>query len=85
MTPEERNIQIEFIHNVYKSTHGVRPRHINFDSMTDQEIDEMADIVMEDAEAMRTADLIDDVYEDEDDYEPDVDELTEWYDFDPDC
>ena len=85
MTPEERNIQIEFIHNVYKNTHGVRPRHINFDSMTDQEIDEMADIVMEDAEAMRTADLIDDVYEDEDDYEPDVDELTEWYDFDPDC
>ena len=81
MSPEDRNIQIEFIHNVYKETHGVRPRHIDFDSLTDQELDEMADIVVEDSRAMSDDD---DDYEDEDSY-ADVDEYQEWYDFDPDC
>ena len=52
LTQEERNMQIEFIHNVYKSTHGHRPRHLDLDSMTDAELDETADIVSEDAKAL---------------------------------
>ncbi len=53
MSPEDRNIQIEFIHNVYKDTHGVRPRHLDFDSMTDEELDKCADDVQADAQAMQ--------------------------------
>jgi len=35
------------------------------------------------ADMMRANDILDE--EDDEDYEPDVDEATEWADFDPDC
>jgi predicted neutral ceramidase superfamily lipid hydrolase len=52
LSQDDRNTQIEFIINVYKSTHGVKPRHIDFDTLSDAELDNMADTVAEDDEAM---------------------------------
>lgn len=46
MTDEDRQIQIEFIHNVYKDLYGCRPRQYDFASMTDAEIDALADSLL---------------------------------------
>jgi len=51
MSPEVRMTQIEFIINMYKDTHGVKPHHIDFDTLSDVELDQMADTVAEDHQA----------------------------------
>ncbi len=33
-----RILDIEFYHNVYKDHFGVRPRHLDLDAMTDEEL-----------------------------------------------
>lgn len=35
----DRDLEIEFIYNMYKDIHGVKPRHIDFESMSDEELD----------------------------------------------
>lgn len=38
-----RDDLISYIWDEYKSVYGVRPRHLNFKAMTDQELIDMAD------------------------------------------
>ncbi len=38
MSPRQETI--ECYYNVYKSLHGVKPRWIDFDTMSDQQVDE---------------------------------------------
>ena len=39
LTTEERGCELcEMIHNMYKSIYGVRPRHMDLDSMTEEEL-----------------------------------------------
>lgn len=60
MTPEDRNNLIKLIHNLYISTYGAQPSHINFSSMSVIELDQMADMISEDATALE---LISDEFE----------------------
>ena len=60
MNSQEREMQIEFINNVYKDIHGVRPRHVDFASMTDQEIDQMAADVVNEGQSPDDVDFSDD-------------------------
>lgn len=39
---DSRTLQIEHIYNLYKSVHNFKPRHIDFDAMSDDELDIMA-------------------------------------------
>lgn len=36
----QREMAIEAYHDIYKDRYGVRPRHVNFDEMTLEEIEE---------------------------------------------
>jgi hypothetical protein len=35
----DKQMNIECYHNMYKSMYGIRPRHIDFDSMTIEDLD----------------------------------------------
>jgi hypothetical protein len=48
---DERQLTIEIYHNVYKSLHGVRPKYIDFSSMTDREVDDAMERLAKDNKA----------------------------------
>ena len=41
----DREETINYIWDVYKSIHGVRPRHINFSEMDDEQLQQLAEIL----------------------------------------
>ena len=41
----DREETINYIWDVYKSIHGIRPRHINFSEMDDEQLQQLAEIL----------------------------------------
>jgi len=47
----DREGHVNYIYDEYKSVYGYRPRHIDFDSMSDQELKDMTAVI--ESEIMR--------------------------------